>query len=80
MRKVYGGDADRMRGAAAKSVAGALGVAVEDWPPPAREAFENLALVLNLIPELARWSSAEKVAAARVLRAKGGRDETRRAT
>jgi len=77
MQKVYGGDADRMRGAAAKSVAGALGVAVEDWPPPAREAFENLALVLNLIPELARWSSAEKVAAARVLRAKGGRDEAR---
>jgi hypothetical protein len=40
-----------------------------------RQAFDNLALVLDLIPDLADWSRAEKRQMDRIIRAKSGRDD-----
>ena len=42
------------------------------WPRPERIAFERLAPVLALIPDLERWSPAERRALVRLARAKGG--------
>jgi hypothetical protein len=43
--------------------------------PPERESWTRLAVLIDLIPGVERWSAAEKRAAAAVLRAKGGRHE-----
>ncbi len=45
------------------------------WPREERHAFERLALVAALIPDLARWPAADRRALVRVFRAKGGRSE-----
>ena len=42
----------------------------------ARSALDDLALLLDLVPGLARWTPEEKRAAAGVLRSKSGRRET----
>jgi hypothetical protein len=39
--------------------------------------FEEFACVLALIPDLSRWTVAEKRDAARIIRAKAGADESR---
>jgi hypothetical protein len=45
------------------------------WAPPERRAFERLALVMGLIPGLARWPAPERARVREVLRAKGGVSE-----
>ena len=42
-----------------------------------RKAFTDLALVLDRIPDLARWPRPEKKALAAIARAKAGREEIR---
>ena len=59
----------------ADKVASLLGVNPDRWNPHERRAFSNWALVLALIPELERWSAAEKRAVAAIIRAKAGPDE-----
>jgi hypothetical protein len=56
---------------AAARVSKALGVKVGPHPE-----FLNLALVLDLIPDLADWSEADKKVAMAIVRAKMGPDET----
>ena len=73
----FDGDARKIRSRSAATVARALDVSTEDWKEAERLAFENLALVLALIPDLARWSDDEKRAIARIARAKGSADESR---
>jgi len=59
-------------------VARALGATGwQRWPPPERRAFERLATVIGLIPDLARWPADERVRLRRVMRAKGGVSEAR---
>lgn len=72
-----GGDAVKLRREAVERVARLLGVRVKDWKEAERRAFEDLALVLALIPDLARWTEDEKKMAARIIRAKAGADESR---
>jgi hypothetical protein len=43
--------------------------------PEERKAFTDLALSLDLIPDIARWTCKEKSALARITRAKSGREE-----
>jgi hypothetical protein len=73
----FGGDAAKMRRTSVKQVARALSVRVEDWKTAEQRAFEDLALVLALIPALARWTEDEKRDVARIIRAKAGTDESR---
>ena len=73
-------DGDR-RAAAADAVArvarvlGATGW--RRWAPPERRAFERLATVIGLIPDLARWPARDRARLRQVMRAKGGAGEAR---
>ncbi|HEY2798609.1 MAG TPA: hypothetical protein VGK26_12025 [Thermoanaerobaculia bacterium] len=71
MRREFGGSAARLRTVSEGRVAAALGMAIPR-EQVARRAFSELALVLDLIPDLERWSAAERRAAAAVVRAKAG--------
>ena len=46
------------------------------WPQPQRVALERLPPILALIPELARWTPAEKRAVVRVVKAKAAPRES----
>jgi hypothetical protein len=74
MRREFGGSAARLRQAAERRVAAALGMAIPR-APVVRRSFSELALVLDLIPDLARWSPAERRSAAEIVRAKSGPSE-----
>ena len=73
----YGGDAGRARREAAARVARAIGARVAQWSAAEGAAFENLALVLDLIPDLARWPREEMTGLEAIARAKAGREEMR---
>jgi hypothetical protein len=77
MAESFDGNITRIRSASTATVARALKARPEDWKETERLAFENLALVLALIPGLARWTDDEKRALARLARAKGGANESR---
>lgn len=77
MASRFQGDAARMRRASTTKVARALGVRTAEWKESERRAFENLALVLSLIPDLSRWTKDEKLAVASIARAKASADESR---
>ncbi len=77
MAREFGGDAERIRRASESSIARKLRVRLAGWSKAEQHAFADFALALDLIPDLARWSGAEKKAAIEVVRAKVGRDETR---
>ncbi|HYY42964.1 MAG TPA: hypothetical protein VE775_09550, partial [Pyrinomonadaceae bacterium] len=75
MGQSFDGDAAKIRRASATTVARALGLSTDKWRAAEQRAFADLALMLALIPDLARWSPAEKRAVVRVVRAKAGVDE-----
>src|SRR5208337_725934 len=77
MAREFDGDSGRTRRASAEKVSRALGVSVARWTVAEKQAFENWALVLALIPDLARWTAREKADVVRIIRAKAGRDEMR---
>lgn len=77
MAREFGGDAARTRAESARRVARALGVSPRSWRGGSRRAFENLALVLDMIPDLSRWTRDEKRDLAAILRAKSGPNESR---
>ena len=72
----FAGEAGAIRHATSEAVARAIGVTPDDWEFPERRAYENLALVLGLIPDLADWEKSEKKNIARIIEAKSGRDES----
>ena len=76
MAERFAGDAGKMRRASMTAVGRALEVAPARWKEPERQAFENLSLVLGLIPDLAQWTQAEKKAVAEIIRAKAGPHES----
>jgi hypothetical protein len=73
----FGGDAAKIRSASADFVARALRVKPSEWSEAEQRAFENLSLVLALIPDLGRWPEDEKQAVERIIRAKAGAEESR---
>jgi hypothetical protein len=75
MAREFAGDAERIRAASAKSVARKLRVNSSRWKEGERKSFESYALVLDLIPDLGRWSPQEKRDLVEVIRAKAGRNE-----
>ncbi len=71
---------DRRAAAQAASVAVAAAVGGErrrHWPRDERHAFEQLSLLIALIPDLARWPAGDRRRLVQVLRAKGGPSEAR---
>ena len=75
MARQFGGDAERIRSASTSSIARKLRVNPSRWKEGERKSFESYALVLDLIPDLARWSPPEKRDLVEVIRAKAGRTE-----
>jgi hypothetical protein len=78
MSEEFAGDAEKIRTASAKRIAGILGsglTAKSDLQKFA--AFENLAVVLALIPDLPEWTASEKKDLALIIRAKTEQDESR---
>lgn len=77
MAEQFDGDAARMRATSRVHVARALGVHPEKWLAPLRTAFENYALLLALIPDIARWPAKEKQQLVEIVGAKANSSDSR---
>jgi hypothetical protein len=77
MAKEFDSDARAMRDASVNAVRRALGANGEKFNEAEERAFSNFALVVALIPDLARWTPEEKRAVLPIIRAKAGADELR---
>ncbi len=74
----FAGDRSAAVRDAAARAARALGASGwRSWSEDERTAFERLAVVLDLIPDLAGWPAADRRAMVGLIQAKGGRDELR---
>jgi hypothetical protein len=76
MGERFRGDAESLRASSVRQVARALGVDIALWSVYEQRAFGCWALLLALIPDLARWGDDEKVALVNMVRAKAGAQET----
>jgi hypothetical protein len=70
-------NAERLRHTSSAHAAHALGIDTHAFDEETRHAFENLSLLLALVPDLARWTENEKHAVLNIVRAKAGADELR---
>ena len=77
MARDFDGESNRIRQASADKVSRALGVSTAKWSGTEQAAFENWALVLAVVPGLARWTPQEKADLVRIIRAKSGGNEMR---
>ena len=75
MTRAFDGDRRAAGADATRRVARALRVTHDGWAPPERRAFERLAMVIGLIPDLARWPASERARLRDVMRAKGAASE-----
>jgi hypothetical protein len=75
MARDFGGDSQKIRRASTAAVTRALRISSDRWSPDEQQSLENWALVLALIPGLARWSSQEKQDLIGIIRAKSARSE-----
>ena len=75
MANRFHGDPEKMRKKAVATVQETLAMNVSDLSPLERRAFEDFAIVLALVPELASWTRAEKQAIRKIVRAKTGANE-----
>ena len=73
----FAGDVARMREAATRQVARALGLKTGELKAVEREAFADFAAVLALVGDLARWTAEEKQGVVRIIRAKATGDDAR---
>jgi hypothetical protein len=75
MAREFGGDSVRIRKVAARSVARILGVELSSLTKLEKISFENLALVLVLVPDLSSWTREQKDALVEIIRAKAKPNE-----
>ena len=73
----HGGEAEKIRQASAREAAHSLGLRLERLNKLERRGFDDLALVLAMIDDLAKWTKPEKSAVVQIIRAKMGIDESR---
>jgi hypothetical protein len=77
MSERFRGDAQAMRSSSIVRVARALGIRPLEWNGDEQRAFSDWALLLSLIPNLARWDRDERLALVNIIRAKAWTEETR---
>ena len=77
MNRQFRCDARRLRASAERRVARVLSLDPASLAPLERRVFGELALVLDLVPDLPRWSRAERDAVAAIVRAKARGPERR---
>jgi hypothetical protein len=75
--KEFRGDAEEIYNASADEAARSLAIERQDFNELERQAFDKLAFLLVLIPDLDRWSAEEKSHIVNIVRAKAGADESR---
>ena len=75
MARDFGGGAEEIRRRSTEVVTRALDLNILDWKPAEMRTLNELSLVLALIPDLSRWSKAEKSRAGKIIRAKASADE-----
>ena len=75
MASEFSGDAQKIRADSASFIKRVLDLDPRGWSEPELRIFENFALVLALIPDIARWNASDKQLAARIILAKVGDDE-----
>ena len=73
----FDGDATRMRNASVKAITRVLQISGKNWSGPQQTALSDFAVVLGLIPDLAKWTRQEKQKLVAIIQAKGGGDEAR---
>jgi len=73
----FGGDAQKMRAASVEKVARLLGIRRRDWSEVELSSLSDFAIVIDLIPNLNRWSDSERQAVADIILAKADVDEAR---
>ncbi len=74
----FNGDRAAAVRAAIRRITRVLGVTGwRRWPAPERVALQRLSPIFVLIPDLLRWSPAEKRSLVRLIRAKGGHRESK---
>jgi hypothetical protein len=75
MAREFNGDSQKIRQACIAAVARALQINPSRWTPAQQQSLGNWALVLALIPGLARWTPEEKRQLVKIIRAKSARSE-----
>jgi hypothetical protein len=70
MAREFGGDAAKIRAASERRVARVLGLGASSLSEAERRFFRSLAPVLDLVPDLPRWSRDEKDGVVGIIRAK----------
>ena len=77
MARAFDGDVLAMRKVAAAQLARNLKMDPDKLKAHARMAFDDFAMVLNLVPNIAKWSSDEKSRLREIIAAKAARTELR---
>jgi hypothetical protein len=77
MAAEFNGSAERIRKAAAKRLADLLGIDTGSRRDAELIALRDFAVVLDLVPDLGRWTSVEKQQLVQIIKAKTSRDEAR---
>ncbi|HET9283598.1 MAG TPA: hypothetical protein VFR24_16700 [Candidatus Angelobacter sp.] len=77
MARDFGGDAEAMRRASVARLARELGIRHERIAAKEQTAFADFAMVMGLVPNLARWSADEKSGLRAIIAAKSARTELR---
>ena len=76
MAQSFDGNAEKMRASVAKDIAGAISLKVSSLSASGQQTFENLALVIALVPDLDSWSKGEKQLAKQIIQARLSADES----
>jgi hypothetical protein len=77
MARDFASDPQELRQASLAQVTRSLNLNAVRWTPPQKQALENWSLVLALIPDLPRWTRAEKNHLIKIIRAKSSTSELR---
>jgi hypothetical protein len=77
MTQHFEADISKIRQISTANVGRALRIRPARWTVIQQEALENWSLVVALIPDLAQWSSDEKLQLVKIIRAKSAGDEMR---
>jgi len=73
----FGGEAQKIRSASVERVVCATGIRLREWSEVEISALSDFSVVLDLIPDLSRWSDIEKQSLIGIVKAKAGIDEAR---
>ena len=77
MAREFNGDPDKIRRVSVSEAARALRMTPRSLNERERRVFDDLALVLALIPDLSQWSEGDKRKVVQIVRSKAGSDESR---